>query len=274
MDRVSILKEEKEAFKRALEALNEAGIRYVVGGAFAMHQYTGIWRYTKDIDLFLLPEDVRRALNVLQSLGYHTRIEAENWLAKAFKRDYMIDLIFGEGNWLHKVDEEWMRRGKPGCVLGVPTLIAPIEEMIWSKAYVAERTRFDGADICHLIQVSEGKIDWQHLLDRFDGHWELLFSYLNLFRFIYPSHTDYIPSWVMKELIRKLQQDLKRPPLEEKVCRGTLVDRLSYIHDIEEKGYHDPRDELAVALGYSAKDVILERRWAAKKAHQRELHVA
>lgn len=274
MDRVNILQEEREAFQRALEGLKAAGIPYVIGGAFAMHHYTGIWRYTKDIDIFLLQKDVSRALNVLQNLGYHTRIEAENWLAKAFKRDYMIDLIFGEGNWVRKVDENWMLRSKQGIVLGVPVRIAPVEEIIRSKAFVAERHRFDGADVCHLLEASQGSLDWQYLLDRFDGYWELLFSYLNLFRFVYPSNKDYVPDWVMKELIKRLQQDIKQPPTRERICRGTLLDRLSYIHDVEENGYHDPREELAVAQGHSLKDVILERRWAAKKTHRRELHIA
>lgn len=274
MDRVDIPVEEREAFRNAMESLKRAKIPFVVGGAFALYQYTGVWRYTKDLDLFLLPKDVQRALDILRDMGYHTRVEAENWLAKAFKRSYMIDLIYGEGNWLHHVDEEWLHRSKIGTVLGVRARIAPIEEVIHSKAYVADRGRFDGADIVHLIRASEGKIDWHHLYEKFGEHWELLFHYLNLFRFVYPSHTDYIPAWLMRELIDRLKEDLESPASSGKVCRGTLLDRLSYIHDIEEYGYHDPREEYAEALGYSVRDVLMERRWAARKIHRKELHVA
>jgi hypothetical protein len=274
MDKVDIPPEERQAFRDAMEALKHAGIRFVVAGAFSLYHYTGVWRYTKDLDLFLLPKDVEEALNVLRDMGYHTRIEAENWLAKAFKRSYMIDLIYGEGNWLHHVDEEWFRRGKRGTVLGVRTLIAPIEEVIHSKAYVADRGRFDGADIVHLIRASGGKLDWRHLYEKFGEHWELLFHYVTLFRFVYPSHKDYIPAWLTKELIARLKDDIDQPERSGKVCRGTLLDRLSYIHDVEEYGYHDPREEYAEALGYSVKDVLLERRWAAKKLHRKELHVA
>ncbi len=274
MHKIDIPREEKEAFRGVLIALNNAGIRYVVGGAFAMHQYTGIWRYTKDLDIFLLPRDVERALDLLARLGYNTRMEDYHWLAKAFRRGYMIDLIFGEGNWLHQVDEVWFQRSQPREVLGVPTRVVPIEEMIWSKAYIADRTRFDGADVMHLIQFSEGKLDWKHLLDRFDKDWELLLCYLNLFRFVYPSHKGYVPDWLMKELADRLRKDLKKPAPKEKICRGTLLDRLSFIHDVEEKGYVDAREELATALGYSVSDVMAERRWAAKRAHRKELHVA
>jgi hypothetical protein len=172
------------------------------------------------------------------------------------------------------VDKEWFRRAKRGTVLGVRTLIAPIEEVIHSKAYVAERGRFDGADILHLIRASGGNLDWHHLSKKFGEHWELLLHYLSLFRFVYPSHRNYVPEWLMLELIERLKDDIAQPDRSGKICRGTLLDRLSYIHDIEEYGYHDPREEYAEALGYSVKEVLKERRWAAKKIHRKELHAA
>ena len=43
---------EREIYKRALEALNAAGLPYVVAGAYAIYEYTGIYRKTKDLDLF------------------------------------------------------------------------------------------------------------------------------------------------------------------------------------------------------------------------------
>ena len=44
--------------------------------------------------------------------------------------------------------------------------IAPLEEIIWQKAYITERERFDGADIAHLQLKCAHKIDWEHLLER------------------------------------------------------------------------------------------------------------
>src|SRR5436309_103610 len=40
-------------FREVLELLNASAIPYVVSGAFALHAHTGIWRDTKDLDLFL-----------------------------------------------------------------------------------------------------------------------------------------------------------------------------------------------------------------------------
>jgi hypothetical protein len=36
-------------------------------------------------------------------------------------------------------------------ILDTPVRIAPLEEIIWQKAYIMERERFDGADIAHLL---------------------------------------------------------------------------------------------------------------------------
>ncbi len=47
--------EEREIYKRALEALNAANIPYVVAGAYAIYEHTGIYRKTKDLDLFFEP---------------------------------------------------------------------------------------------------------------------------------------------------------------------------------------------------------------------------
>ena len=38
----------------------------------------------------------------------------------------------------------------------MPALVVPAEEMIWSKAFIQERERFDGADIHHLLRCKGG----------------------------------------------------------------------------------------------------------------------
>ena len=41
---------------------------------------------------------------------------------------------------------------------------APAEEMLWSKAFVMERERYDGADVIHLIRSKAEKLDWHRVL--------------------------------------------------------------------------------------------------------------
>ena len=75
----------------------------------------------------------------------------------------------------------------------MPVQIAPAEETIWSKAFVMERERFDGADVAHLILGHGDKLDWQRLLERFGPHWRVLLAHLVLFGFIFPSARSRVP---------------------------------------------------------------------------------
>src|SRR5262245_60888563 len=50
--------EEREVYRRALEAVNAANVTYVIAGAYAIYDYTGIYRKTKDLDLFFEPSSV------------------------------------------------------------------------------------------------------------------------------------------------------------------------------------------------------------------------
>lgn len=45
--------EASKVYGEALEALDRSGIRYMLGGALALNAYTGIWRDTKDLDVFV-----------------------------------------------------------------------------------------------------------------------------------------------------------------------------------------------------------------------------
>ena len=56
---------ERETYKRALDALNAAGIEYIVAGAYAIYEHTGIYRKTKDLDLFFEPYPATRFRVVL-----------------------------------------------------------------------------------------------------------------------------------------------------------------------------------------------------------------
>ena len=49
---------ERDIYRRALEALNTAESPYVVAGAYAIYEHTGIYRKTKDLDLFFEPSSV------------------------------------------------------------------------------------------------------------------------------------------------------------------------------------------------------------------------
>src|SRR5262249_22635593 len=158
-------------YREVLTALNEQHVPYAVAGAVALEKYTGIWRATKDLDLFMQTADVRKALAHLEGRGFRCEVLDPVWLSKAHRADYFVDLISGMSNGVIMVDESWMKRTQPAVVVGIQTRIISPEDLIASKLFVTRRERFDGADIAHIIYRTRGSLDWQRILDLAGEHW-------------------------------------------------------------------------------------------------------
>ena len=228
-------------YRQALLALHASQVPFLVGGAHALARYTGVGRDTKDFDIFVHPSTCARTLEVLCATGYHTELTHPHWLGKALCSAGCIDVIFSSGNGIAQVDETWFTYAVAGDVGGIPVQLCPPEEMLWSKSYVMERERYDGADVMHLLHAYGERFDWPRLLGRFGSHWRVLLSYLILFGFVYPAEQARIPTWVMQELLHRLQGELHTPPLLEQLCQGTLLSRAQYCVDINGWGYRDAR---------------------------------
>jgi hypothetical protein len=232
----------REFYRRVMRCLNDAQLPYLVGGAYALGRYTGIQRDTKDFDIFVRRADYDRAMQLLESnCSCSTELTFPHWLGKAICGDRYVDVIFSSGNGVATVDEEWFDHSLDGVVLGEPVRLNPAEEMIWSKAFIQERERFDGADILHLIRARGQALDWPRLLRRFGPHWRVLLIHLVMYGFVYPSDREQVPAWVMEEMLARLTRELHEPPPAERTCYGTLISRAQYLIDIEKWGYSDAR---------------------------------
>jgi hypothetical protein len=227
-------------YRTCLEILSRSYIPFLVGGAYALARYTGIQRHTKDLDLFVREEDVPSILRILGAAGYRTERTFPHWLSKVFGEDAFIDIIHSSGNGIGRVDDGWFTHAREDDVLGVHVRLCPPEEMIWSKGFVMERERYDGADIAHLIRMTED-LNWMRLLERFGSNWQMLFSHVVLFQFIYPDEIARVPEWVMNQLLEYLRQEQNRGAAHTHLCRGTLLSREQYLVDIQEWGYQDAR---------------------------------
>ena len=243
-----IPEEEREKYKRALAALNEGGIRYVVSGAYAIYEHTGIYRETKDLDIFVEPEQVVPAAIVLRDAGFRMRLEQPHWLAKAKLGDHFVDIIYGMGNGLALIDPDWYKHSAPAILAANQVRVAPAEELIWHRLFISERHRHDMADILHLILCRGDTIDWDRLVEKTGMHWPLLLGQLQLFSYVYPEAPNRIPRRIMELLLDRARADLDRSPSGEMVTRGTLISRFSFMIDINEWGLRDLRGETTRAI--------------------------
>ena len=225
--------------KDVVRRLNEAGVEFLVGGGLAWAKYSGVDRPTKDLDIFVRPIDVCPTLALLAAAGYDTALPFPHWLGKVRRGSYVIDVIFSSGNGLARVDDLWFLHSVPTKIANIPIRWCPPEEMIWSKAFVQERERFDGADVLHLFRALGPTLDWTRLLQRFDKHWRVLLSCIVLFGYVYPADRDRVPPWVCDELLQRLSEE--RTDRSTKVCQGTLLSRSQYQWDIKRLGYIDAR---------------------------------
>ncbi|HZU13085.1 MAG TPA: nucleotidyltransferase [Chloroflexota bacterium] len=220
-----------------LHRLKEAGIPFLVGGAYALGAYADIYRETKDFDIFCRAADYPAILGVLSEAGWRIEVTDANWLAKAFYDGYYVDLIFNSHNGLCPVDDSWFEHAPASEVLGVKVRLVPPEEVIWTKVYVQDRHRFDGADVYHIIRKIGAQLDWERLLQRFAVHWQLLLGQLLTYRFVYPSDAHQVPAQVMQTLLEREREQESLPTSQDRICRGQMLSTTQYEIDIKDWGY-------------------------------------
>lgn len=227
-------------YRTALGALVRSQVPFMVGGAYALRHYTGICRLTKDLDVFARPQDVPALLASLEQAGYQTELTDPTWLAKAFHGEDYVDLIFSSGNGLVRIDQSWLDHAQTVDLFGWQIKLVSPEEMVWSKVFIQERERYDGADVAHLILKCGERLDWQRLLERLAEHWPVLFAHLVLFRYSYPTDRQVVPDWVLEELQGRLERCRRTPAPAERVCRGLYLSRTQYAIDVTKWGYAPP----------------------------------
>jgi hypothetical protein len=224
--------EQEKLFREVLLLLNAKGMPYVVSGAFALHEHSGIWRNTKDLDIFMAADRVAAAIEVLQQHGLETEICDPVWLCKARRGGYFVDFISGMSNAVIRVDQSWIDRAFDSLVVGIPAKVLAPEELIASKIFVTRRERFDGADIAHLVYAAGNSMDWARLLALVGEHWEMLLWSLVLFHYIYPS-SNAVPRSIWDDLLSRFRAEIDNPD-PAAPFRGSLIDENMFAIDVEE----------------------------------------
>lgn len=190
-----------------LQVINEAraqGLKFALGGGFAINFYTGLRRRTKDLDIYVLPSARKTMVDILSRVGMSDYYEQSpydrSWIYRGYAGSAIVDVIWAMANQVAEVDEAWLTRGPEIEIEGQRLRLLPVEELLWTKLYVIQRDRCDWPDLLNLIYSRGEAIDWEHLLKRLGKDAPLLTSILTLFVWLCPGRARTIPDWLWGRL--------------------------------------------------------------------------
>jgi hypothetical protein len=190
-------------YRRVIAAAQQERVPFALGGAFAVATYTGTWRNTKDLDLYVLPEYRERMIAVLTGLGladYYERVPYDRWwIYRATADDTIVDVIWAMANHRAHIDELWMS-GPEVDLQDHRVKVLPAEAMLWDKLYIMQRDRCDWPDVMNLIYSTGSLIDWEYLVNRMGDDAALLAGALAVFRWISPGRARELPAWLWDRL--------------------------------------------------------------------------
>ncbi len=239
-----------EAFySEVLQLMARSEIPFLLSGTYALACYTGIDRPTKDVDVFAKAGDALKLLAYLKEQGFDTVVVDERWLARITRGELFVDIIYNMPTVTTHVTDEWFERAPRTEMFGATVRLVPPTQFIWSKIFLQDHHRYDGADVAHVILKCHEKIDWERLLSHLELYWEVLLMALLNFRFIYPSERNLVPRWLMEELLDRLTKQMDMEPPRKKVCRGRIFSPRDYAIDVEQWGYSEAVGNLEEQYG-------------------------
>ena len=196
--------EQWSVYERAIAAVRTSGLPFVLGGACALATYTGHWRNTKDLDLYVLPHDRDAIIAALSRAGltdyYDEEAYDRGWIYRAHRGEVIVDAIWAMANYRTQVDARWLTGGPIVPIRGEALAILPAEELIWAKLYIVHRDRCDWTDVLNLIYAAGLALDWEHLIGRLEEDVPLLRAVLSMFSWLCPGRAQRLPGWLWRRL--------------------------------------------------------------------------
>jgi hypothetical protein len=151
------------ALKKAVAALREAELPFLLGGSLALWTRGGP-ETRHDLDFVIKPEHAERAMEVLEAAGMRTEKPPEEWLHKAWDGDVLIDLIFAPRGL--EVTDEVIERGELLHVLGITIPVMAIEDVLATKLLALDEHELDYTALVRMARSLREQIDWRYLRER------------------------------------------------------------------------------------------------------------
>jgi predicted nucleotidyltransferase len=236
-------------YAEVLGLMAESGIPFLVSGTFALAAYTGIDRPTKDVDVFAKAGDALKLLSYFRDHGFAVETVDERWLNRITRGQLFVDIITNMPTATTHVTDEWFVDAPETDLFGARVRLVPPTQFIWSKIFVADHHRYDGADVAHMILKCHDRIDWKMLLSHMELYWEVLLMALLNFRFVYPSERHLVPRWMMEELLNRLNNQMMVKPPGKRICRGRIFSPRDYAIDVDKWGFSEAVGNLEEQYG-------------------------
>jgi hypothetical protein len=151
------------SMKKAVAALREAGIPFLLAGSLAIWARGGP-EARHDLDFVIKPEDAERALAVLADAGMRPEKPPEEWLHKAWDGEVLIDLIFAPRGL--DVTDEVIDRGELLHVVGITIPVMAIEDVLATKLMALHEHELDYTSVLGIARSVREQIDWASLRAR------------------------------------------------------------------------------------------------------------
>ena len=155
-----VAEELTDSLKRAVAALQEQGIPYLLGGGL------GCWARggppsSNDIDLMVKPADAERAQEALAEAGMRADDPPEHWLLKAWDGDILVDLIFEPSGM--RIDDEVIARGDELSVMAMHMRVMDLNDILITKLMALDEHSADYRDLILITRSLREQIDWGRL---------------------------------------------------------------------------------------------------------------
>lgn len=146
-----------ESLKRAVAALDERSVPYLLGGGL------GCWARggppsSNDIDLMVKREDAERAQEALAEAGMRPETPPEQWLLKAWDGEILVDLIFEPSGM--RIDDEVLARGEQLSVMAMQTRVMDLDDILITKLMAIDEHTADYRDLILITRSLREQIDW------------------------------------------------------------------------------------------------------------------
>jgi len=195
----------------------------MLGGGFALAAYIDRWRNTKDIDLYILPEQSQHFIDALANAGfvdYYSQLPYDRgWIYRSYREGVIVDLIWSMANRRAQVEESWFQSARSIVIRDEPLQVLPAEELLWCKLYVMQRDHCDWTDVLNLLYASGAWLDWDRLLRRVGHDFAVLRAALTLFSWLCPGRVAQFPAKVRRQFqlpestLISAQEEQRRPRL-------------------------------------------------------------